>query len=549
MLRPRLLTALTVFALAGCTEDVAPELDDTDDAPLGGGKADGLSDAEFFGDQSFYMFQVKGWDRTRMANDRLAEKVCAGDPGLEFATLTVAIADPKSNTHCPSIAAENVIFETDQFCLRTSGNLTKGTPKSSYAIELDDDDNRLAGMKEVNLKSMWNDVSQMRESIAWTMFGDAQIHAERHTYAKLCMDPRGSDAPNVYRGLYSVIEEVDKQFIKARFGKNDDGNLYKANWADIGPGTLGFRGENGEDYFTAEDIGDRTYELETNEDEDDPTEFQTYDDLAKLVAVVNGVGLEGGDEKFDTDAYRESVEDIFDARGFLRWAALNMLMGAWDNYWRTPSNYYLYNAGHANDPKAFMDDPYFYWLPHDYDNTFGIDFFRKDWQRVDILDWEAATAGAFETGTNKRADLPLIRNLLRNEHFKAYYLDFMEFALDEIFTEAFVLDHIGDEGTGGAWDRVRASAFLEADGPTLAPHTGRQFTNDQVFWNGFKQIQLPDVPTSQLQPGQQFTLGIVHHVRMRIASARQQLEDLRETIPRGSSGVTFPDAITPVPRR
>jgi hypothetical protein len=101
----------------------------------------------------------------------------------------------------------------------------------------------------------------------------------------------------------------------------------------------------------------------------------------------------------------------------------------------------------------------------------------------------------------------------------------------------------------GAWDRVRASAFLEADGPTLAPHTGRQFTNDQVFWNGFKQIQLPDVPTSQLQPGQQFTLGIVHHVRMRIASARQQLEDLRETIPRGSSGVTFPDAITPVPRR
>jgi hypothetical protein len=547
--RHPLLIALAVVALAGCVEDDMHDVDDAGEAdgPLGG-KADGLTDGEFFGSDTFYMFQIKGWDRTRMANDRLADKVCAGDPGLEFATLVVARADASSNTHCPSFAAEDIIFETAEFCMRTSGNLTKGTPKSSYALELDDDDNRLAGMKEINLKSMWNDVSQMRESIAWSMFNEAHIPAQRHTYAKLCMDPRGSDAPNVYRGLYSVIEEVDKPFLKTRFGKNDDGNLYKANWADIGPATLAFRGDNGEDYFTADDIGDRTYELDTNEDDDDPTEFQTYDDLARLIAVIDGRGLAGGDERFDTAAYRESVEGIFDARGFLRWAALNILMGAWDNYWRTPGNYYLYNSGRAGDSDGFMGAPYFYWLPHDYDNTFGIDFFRKDWQRVDILDWEGATAGAFEAGTNKEADLPLIRNLLRNSEFKAYYLDFMEFALDEIFTEEFVLEHIGDDGTGGAWDRVRASAFLEADGARLAPHTGRQFTNDQVFWNGFRQIQLPDVPVSQLRPGEQFTLGIVHHVRIRVTSARAQLAKLRETIPRGSSGASFPEAMTPVPK-
>ncbi len=539
--------ALAVFAIAGCAPDGVRQAEDDDDLP--GGKADGREDADaFFGGDTFYLVQVKGWDRERMANDRLADEVCAGDPGLEFATVTIAIADAASNEHCPSFAPEDVVVETDEFCLRTSGNLTKGTPKSSYEITFENEDERPVGLKTVNLKSMWNDVSQMRESIAWTMFDEAHIAAERHTYAKLCMDPRGGDAPNVYRGLYSIIEEVDKDFLKARFGKNDEGNLYKANWADLGPATLAFRGPDGTDYFEADDIGDRTYELDTNEDDDDPAEFQTYDDLARLAAAIEGVGLAGGDERFDTPEYRAQVEAIFDVRGYLRWAALNMLMGAWDNYWRTPGNYYLYNSGHAGAPEGFMDAPFFYFLPHDYDNTFGIDYFRKDWQRVDILDWEAATAGAFEPGTSARADLPLVRNLLKNSHFRAYYLDFMEFALDEIFTEAFIARHIGDEGTGGAWDRVRAAAFLEADGPRHAPHTGRQFTNDQVFHNGFRHVQLPDKPTSQLAAGEQFTLGILHHVRMRVASARDQLAELRETIPRGSSGVTFPEAITKPPR-
>ncbi len=544
-----------MLALTACSADDVGGDDDPAEGPVG--KGDSLEDQEqLFAPRTFYIFQIKGWDPQRMANDKLAEDVCVGDPGLEFATLTVAVADPDSNEHCPSIHPDDVVLETAEFCMRTGGNLTKGTPKSSFKISLENDDQRLAGMKTVNLKSMWNDVSQMRESLAWTMLGKAHVAHERHTYAKLCMDPRG-DSLNVYRGLYSMIEAVEKPFLKANFGKNDDGNLYKANWvqlgeqrleADIGPATLAFRGPNGSDYFVASDFGDRTYELETNRKKGDPAELRSYDDLARLIAAINGKGLAGGDARFDTPEYRASIEAIFDVRGFLRWAALNTLMGAWDNYWRTPANYYLYNSGHKSDPAGFMAAPFFFWLPHDYDNTFGIDFFRKDWQTTDILDWEGATAGVFEPGTNKRADLPLVRNLLRNRHFKAYYLDFMEHALDEIFNEAFVLRHIGDEGAGGVWDQVRRPAFLEADGPQHQPHTGRQFTNDQVFFNGFQHFQLPDKPTSQLGPSEQFTLGILHHVRIRTISVRAQLAALRKTIPKGSSGVKFPEAVTKVPQ-
>ena len=537
-----LLLTAAFFACDSGDPSAEPELQ-----PVSGGKADAVEDAaEFFGDGTFYSIQIKGWDRNLMANDALAEEVCVGDPGLEFATLTVAFADPDSNTHCPEIHPDDVILTTDDFCLRTSGNLTNGTPKSSYKISFEDSDERIAKMKKMNLKSMWNDVSQMRESLAWDMFGRANLPAERHTYAKLCMDPRGGDSPNVYRGLYSVIEQVDDRFLKGRFGRNDEGNLYKAQYGDLGAATLAYRGDDGSDYFTASDIADRSYELKTNDGDDDPQEFQTYDDIARLIAAVDGQGIEGGDERFNTDAYREQLEAIFDVKGFLRWAVLNNLMGAWDNYWRTPSNYYLYNSGHAGSEEGFMEAPYFYWLPHDYDNSFGIDFFRKDWQTASIIDWEGATAGAVRENSGETADLPLIRNILRNDEFLAYYLDFMDYTLDTTFNTEYVQAHIGEEGGGGVWDLVAASAFLEADGPQNAPHTGRQFTNDQVYHNGFLHHELQGRQVN-LGWGGQFTLGIIHHVRARHDSARAQLAELRERIPRGSSGATFPEGLTPVP--
>ena len=68
-------------------------------------------------------------------------------------------------------------------------------------------------MTWINLKAMYNDPSQMREALAWRLFGIAGIPAPRHTYAKLAF-------ANTYRGLFSVIEHVDKKFLRDHFGKN-----------------------------------------------------------------------------------------------------------------------------------------------------------------------------------------------------------------------------------------------------------------------------------------------------------------------------------------
>lgn len=80
----------------------------------------------------------------------------------------------------------------------------------------------------------------------------------------------------------------------------------------------------------------------TNEDDQSAN---TYDDLARLIQTINGSTFPGGDGRFDSTAFRESVEGILNARAFLRWAGVNLLIGSWDNYFATPSNYFLYNSG------------------------------------------------------------------------------------------------------------------------------------------------------------------------------------------------------------
>ena len=64
------------------------------------------------------------------------------------------------------------------------------------------------------------------------------------------------------------------------------------------------------------------------------------------------------------------------------------------------------------------------------------------------------------------------------------------------------------------WSRTR---------PYGAPFTGRQFTNDEVYRSGCEQ--------NELRHGQEQADGIVHYVRMRRDSARQQLEQLRKQTP------------------
>jgi hypothetical protein len=89
------------------------------------------------------------------------------------------------------------------------------------------------------------------------------------------------------------------------------------------------------------------------------------------------------------------------------------------------------------------------------------------------------------------------------------------------------------------WSRVSQAAYLESDTPHGPPFTGRQFTNDQIYWNAFAQHEL-------VRPGNRIE-GIVHFVRMRRDRATAQLAQLRGTWARGVTGAEFTGLPEPLP--
>ena len=483
---------------------------------------------EFFS-AGMYMFHITGFPQQPGV---LTGQVRAP----QGARLDVWRTEPADTWHIPGPGAGGLAFSTSSFSLANSGNRTLHAPKRSWKISLEHaagGADHLAGMTRVNLKSMYNDPSQMREALAWRLFRNAGVPSARHTYAKLAFDA-------TYYGLFSVIEQVDKRFLKDHFGANDRGNLYKAYCGDVGCATLEHRaGPDGDDsgrqYYRA-DEDHRTYRLKTNEDDHDAA---TYDDLARFVRTINGRDLPGGEERFDTDAFRESVDGIMNARAFLRWASVNLLLGSWDNYYATPSNYYLYNSGRLGAEDDFMRSPYFTFIPWDYDNCLGIDYFSTKWQYTDILDWPSNTRHYWREHATSR--IPLVQNLLRNRDYRQYYLDYLEFLLDTQFHPQAFSRQISADSGDGLWARVRQAAYLESATPYGQPFTGRQFTNDEVYLSGCQQ--------NELRHWQEKAEGIIHYVRMRRDSARRQLEQLPKTTPRATGSSSFPATMEPLPQK
>jgi hypothetical protein len=188
-----------------------------------GAKDTAAAKAGFFA-ADMHMFHITGFPQRSGVLTRKAE-------APQGARLDTWGTSPDSDRHIPGPSAEGAAYSAQAFSVINSGNRTLRAPKRSWKITLEDGADHLAGMTCINLKSMYNDPSQMREALAWRLFRQAGVPAARHTYAKLAFDA-------TYYGLFSVIEQVDKRFLKDHFGDNHQGNLYKAYCGDVGCATL-----------------------------------------------------------------------------------------------------------------------------------------------------------------------------------------------------------------------------------------------------------------------------------------------------------------------
>lgn len=189
--------------------------------------------------------------------------------------------------------------------------------------------NTYDGLKKLNLNTNTNDPSFLHEKLSYKLMETMGQPAPRCAYCKLYVN-------NEYRGLYMLVENLDKTFLKRNYGgSGNDGNLYRSLTSNLD------WHENDKEKYKAE------FDLKTNEKEDN------WERLIHFINIINN----GSKEKIQGE-----LENIFDVENFLKIVAIEKMVVAWDNYSYSGRNFSLYER---NDGRLV-------WLPWDYNESFQI---------------------------------------------------------------------------------------------------------------------------------------------------------------------------------
>ena len=227
--------------------------------------------------------------------------------------------------------------------IRLRGNTSRNHPKKSFKIKFKEfGGEKFYDLKKFNLKAEVNDPTMLREMLSLKAFRDLDVPAARSHHAEVYINGE-------YMGLYLNVEQIDDEFVQRRFTYNM-GNIYKCYWG----ATLANDGQ-----IFNNDI----YELETNKELNDRSKLDNF------VKVLNNT---------PSSSFITEIEKVFDVDRYIRYLAVEALIGHWDGYSYNKNNFYLYE----NDSTGLVE-----FIAYDVDNSFGIDWVSRDWGTRDILDW------------------------------------------------------------------------------------------------------------------------------------------------------------------
>lgn len=304
-------------------------------------------------------------------------------------------------------SGKNYTWQIDDIGLRLRGNTSRTRPQKTngkgsgdydqahFKIDFeewieDDTEAKMANcMKGVNLKRFRNDPTYIGEVYCYNTFRANGIKlAPRASYTRLKIkiiedNSNPEDSETIDFGIYEMVEEINKQFIKERNSSKggkifatDTGDLWKCAYAAEEPGEVGnwhgsymnygkecplhSAGCKGETFGKEKkkfidnegnyELERYNYDLKTNKSELSraKTDFQKW--LTSLNNLTDG-----------SDDAEKWLDAHFDVDNFLKTYALNVIFGMWDDYWTNGNNFYLY----FENEKA-------YFIPYDYDNVLGI---------------------------------------------------------------------------------------------------------------------------------------------------------------------------------
>jgi spore coat protein CotH len=234
-------------------------------------------------------------------------------------------------------------FEGQPFkdvAVRFKGNGTfmesRGSLKRSLKIELNKyvKGQKLAGQVKLNLHNNVTDASWMNEPLSYRLYRDAGVPASRTTYARVYLTVPGK-YDHQYVGLYSLIEEVDKNFIGERFGTRR-GALFKPVtpflFSDLGPDWAKYK---------------HTYDPKTPLFDD---QIQQVIDFCRLVSHA------------DDAEFASRLGDFVDLEELARFMAVMVWLSDMDGILGPGQNLYVYLH-----PKSQLLE----FIPWDQDHSFG----------------------------------------------------------------------------------------------------------------------------------------------------------------------------------
>ena len=196
-------------------------------------------------------------------------------------------------------------------------------------------DGQFLGLKSFILRNNTQDPSSMHERISMLFFRRMGLPGLREAHTKLYVN-------NAYAGLYTIVESVDKTFLK-RVYNEDDGYLYKYDYnADDKLFYLEYRGSDPDLYVPL------PFRPETHESDPRPEK------IAELIRIINQ----------DSEAvFRKTIEEYLNLEKFIKHIAVEMFLGDNDGFngnWGT-NNFYFYRFENKN---------LFTFIPWDKSNTF-----------------------------------------------------------------------------------------------------------------------------------------------------------------------------------
>ncbi len=215
------------------------------------------------------------------------------------------------------------------------------------------EDREFDGVRKLNLMNGVGDASISKDKLVYDMFRMHGVPGPRVAHAKIYVN-------DVFWGVYGIIEQVDKRYLKRNFADND-GEL----WKNKGNTSLQWSGSDPLSY---------PFELQTNEETNDWSKFIGFVDF------INN----SSDAEFATQ-----LKDIFELDEYFRILAIDILTNNWDSYLQHGRNWYMYY-----EPKIDK----MHWLPWDY--NFAFDRKESGSEDLDLIQ-DVAAAGADKVLTTR----------------------------------------------------------------------------------------------------------------------------------------------------